>query len=78
MCVYVCLCQFLWKPEASDPWSWSHRQCGLPDWVLGTELGSSGRAESILNHRAVSSATLVLKRNAFLPIRSEVYSPFSS
>lgn len=31
----------------------------LPMWVLGTELGSSGRAGNTLKHEAISPAVLV-------------------
>jgi hypothetical protein len=55
MCISVlsvCLCEGVWcpGPGVTD----SCKQAAM--WVLGIELGSSGRVASALNHRAISPA----------------------
>ena len=37
-------------------WSWSYRELWAATWVLGTDLGSSGRLASALSYWAISPA----------------------
>lgn len=53
--VYAC-CAHGGQRKPSDPWGWSYRGSKLM-WVLGTELRSSERAATILNHSVASAAT---------------------
>ena len=50
-CLYVYLCK-----GVSIPWNWSYRQLGATMGVLGTELGTSWRTVSALNHWAIFPA----------------------
>lgn len=58
LCVLICMFVHhlgTWCPqrpeESQIPWNWNYTQLGATPWVLGSQIGSSGRAASPLNHK---------------------------
>lgn len=58
MCAHSHEQRFPRKPKVRSPGAAVSDSVSYLTWILGTELGSSERAASVLNGRTISPATL--------------------
>lgn len=54
---YICVLHYLHAWYLWMPWGWACRWLWVTMWVLGIEPGLSEKADSVLNHWAISTAT---------------------